>query len=135
MLLDISHARIVHLEWETKLEDILSGRRRPVKVSTHNECMLGSWLYIEGIKKYNHIPEVMRLEQIHVTFHSLAQQVINNHAHRRDGSADELFKEVKLLSREIIYLLTKIEQHVIHRKKRINIVRHPIKALSNLFNS
>jgi hypothetical protein len=133
MLLDISHARIVHLEWEIKLEDILSGRRKPIKVSTHHECILGSWLYTEGMKKYKHIPEVMRLEEIHATFHSMAQQVINDHAHRKDGSADELFKEVKQLSREIIYLLTKIELEILHRKKRVDVVRHPLRSFAKLF--
>ena len=133
MLLDINHARIVHLEWELKLEKILIGNGENVKVAKHDECMLGAWLYTEGLKKYKHMPEMLQLEEKHARFHELAQKVVTEHARKQEQKAAEHFAEVKQLSVEIIYLLTKIEYKVIQRQKTINTLTAPFRMVSNLF--
>ncbi|MBF0265357.1 MAG: CZB domain-containing protein [Gammaproteobacteria bacterium] len=134
MLLDINHARIVHLEWELKLEKILIHGGEAVKVANHNECMLGSWLYTEGLKSYKHFPETMLLEGAHAQFHDLAQKVVNEHARGREQKAAEHFKQVQELSREIIFLLTKIEFRVIQRKKTVDKIKAPFRFVGNLFS-
>ncbi len=106
MLLDITHARLKHLEWEFQLEAILKGRQKNLTVSTHDECMLGRWLYNEGLSKYSFIPELGLLEREHKTFHRLARQVVNEHKIGEHEKALKTFSEVKRLSKEIIFLLT-----------------------------
>ncbi|MEO5344122.1 MAG: CZB domain-containing protein [Gammaproteobacteria bacterium SHHR-1] len=134
MLLDINHARIVHLEWELKLEETLQRGRRPLKIVSHHNCMLGVWLYTEGLVKYRQAPEILRLEELHHNFHDLAQQVADAHAERQPALAQELFEELQLESREIVYLLTLIELRILRQKRRFHLLRHPLRSLRKLFS-
>ncbi|MBF0255060.1 MAG: CZB domain-containing protein [Gammaproteobacteria bacterium] len=134
MLLDINHARIVHLEWELKLEETLRRNRRHIKIVSHHNCMLGVWLYTEGMVKYKQTPEILRLEELHRNFHDLAQQVADAISQKQDRLAGELFDELQLESREIVYLLTLIELKVVRQKRRFQLLRHPISSLRKIFS-
>ena len=134
MLLDITHARLKHLEWELHLEEILQGRKKATTVSTHDECMLGRWLYNEGLAKHSSIPELALLEREHKAFHRLARQVLNEHKVGNHEKARETFSEVKWLSKEIIFLLTFIELAVLNKQKKYYAIRHPLKSLKGLFS-
>ncbi|QEP43964.1 hypothetical protein D5085_13055 [Ectothiorhodospiraceae bacterium BW-2] len=133
MLLDITHARLMHLDWEMELEAMLSGRKRLKSVCGWHECILGQWLYQEGIPRYGSISHVVTLEQEHKKFHELAQQVVKYYQSGHGERAAELFKEVQRLSKEIIFLLTVIERQVVKRRQMSYMVRHPLKSLQRVF--
>ncbi|MBF0218692.1 MAG: CZB domain-containing protein [Gammaproteobacteria bacterium] len=133
MLIDINHARITHLEWEFELEDILSGRKRNHNdVTSHDECMLGTWLYREGLKRYGHIAELVLLEKHHTTFHREAKKVLREHQLNNSEAANVAFAEVQSLSREIIFLLTVVEYRIIKRQQKVEAIKHPIRSLRRI---
>ena len=134
MLLDITHARLMHLEWELQLEKVLSGRAKTAAIGTHDECMLGHWIYNEGMQKYSSIPELEILEQEHKSFHRFARQIIREHKAGQNNQAEKTFQTVKKLSKEIIFLLTVIELSAFRKKHRSYAIRHPLKTLSTLFS-
>ncbi|MBF0286424.1 MAG: CZB domain-containing protein [SAR324 cluster bacterium] len=134
MLLDINYARIVHLEWELTLEELLTERKSSVQLTSHKDCMVGVWLYSEGLSNYRHLEELPRLEKLHKDFHTQAQRVIDLHTSYQEKRAEEAFLKLKELSKDIIFLLTLIELKILHRKQTIDKFRHPIRALSNFFS-
>jgi len=134
MLLDINHARIVHLDWEQKLEKLIRGHHAPLKVSTHDHCILGNWLYTQGIGQYRHIPEIMKLEQTHKDFHDLAQKIVDEkHQHNDKQKVQDTLIQLKSHSKDIVYLLSIIELKVLHQQERLKMIKHPMRALKNLF--
>lgn len=145
-MLDIMIARITHVEWVYQLEMILKKRSTTVSLKSHNECDLGIWLYNEGLKVYEEIPEIELLEECHKAFHYAAAQVGTWHnsaqvSPQQTAQAELDFEEAQRMSKEIVYLLTMLEYKMLRKhqeseKSSANVlkkmIRHPWKTLNSV---
>ena len=78
-MIDITIARITHVQWVHQLEMLLHKNTTAVSLPSYHDCELGVWLYGEGLRTYKSIPEIEQLEQSHKVFHLAADNVIEWH--------------------------------------------------------
>jgi hypothetical protein len=134
MISDLGYMRLVHLSWELQLEELLDTHHaQHIEVDSHEECPLGVWLYQEGLREFGNNLEILQLERDHKQFHQAVRRVIRSHKHQRKKEASEALQEVKLLSREIIYMLTAVELKLLKKKSSTYAWRHPLRAISRIF--
>ncbi|KJU84434.1 hypothetical protein MBAV_003370 [Candidatus Magnetobacterium bavaricum] len=138
-MIDITIARITHVEWEYQLELALQKRNLVINMRPYNECELGIWLYSKALKMYQEIPDIELLEKEHKLFHIAAEKVVKWHnspkiSSRYDAQAQIDFEEVQQKSKEIIYLLTMLEFKMLLKYKHDNSghMKNPLKALANM---
>lgn len=145
-MIDITLARITHMEWVYQLELALQKESVHVSITPYDKCDLGLWLYGEAIKRYNDIHEIDILEKEHRLFHFAADRVVQWHNSSKQSAKAEAqarvdFGEVKRRSKEIIFLLTMIEfkllnlyQEIENRnaKKYKHIIGTPLRVLRRL---
>ncbi|KJR44071.1 NM21-2 [weak similarity to] lipoprotein of MSR-1, hypothetical conserved in MTB [Candidatus Magnetoovum chiemensis] len=142
-MIDITLARITHMEWVYQLELTLRNEHVYISIAPYDNCELGKWLYNEAINKYSQINEIETLENEHKLFHYAADRVVNWHNKRNKSAQSEAqaqidFEEVKKRSKEIIFLLTVIEYKLISiyqerenkkSKKYIETIKSPLETL------
>ncbi|MBF0338183.1 MAG: CZB domain-containing protein [Nitrospirae bacterium] len=145
-MIDITIARITHVEWEYQLELALQKRNLVINMRPYNECELGIWLYSTALKMYQEIPEIELLENEHKLFHMAADKVVKWHnspkiSPRYDAQAQIDFEEVQQKSKEIIYLLTMLEFKMLMKYQHDSsdqlldfksIIKNPLKTLTNM---
>ncbi|MBF0352667.1 MAG: nitrate- and nitrite sensing domain-containing protein [SAR324 cluster bacterium] len=109
--MDFSLARSQHMAWKTRLRNYLDGRETlSVKEAvSHKDCMLGRWLYAEGIAAYGHFEEMKKLEFDHEKLHQLVKTIIS--LKEVDKTRAEMeYKKLVTMSNVIVSLLDTIEQ-------------------------
>ncbi len=112
--LDVNIARIIHLKWEEQLEGLIQGKASEnLKLSSHEDCDLGIWIYSSGLQKYAQRPEIWALKDVHKAFHHHALEVIQAVAAGDPDQAETAMQQVRNLSKEIIYQLTHMELAII----------------------
>ncbi|MES0336607.1 MAG: CZB domain-containing protein [Candidatus Magnetobacterium sp. LHC-1] len=145
-MIDITIARITHVEWEYQLEQALQKRNLVINMRPYNECELGIWLYSTALKMYQDIAEIELLEKEHKLFHVAAEKVAKWHnspkiSPRYDAQAQMDFEEVQQKSKEIIYLLTMLEFKMLMKYQYgssglqvdfKSLIRNPLKSLTNM---
>lgn len=133
-LFDISRARLAHLEWEMELEDLLRRKKTQVHIDSYENCDLGLWLYSIGLSRFGGIAEIHQLEEEHRQFHAKANSVLHHFRGHRHDLADHDLAEVRRLSKEIIFLLTKTELKLITRQDPMQVLKQPLLSLRRLFS-
>ncbi|MBL6988762.1 MAG: CZB domain-containing protein [Bacteriovoracaceae bacterium] len=108
-VLDVSHARLVHLRWARDLTKTFGSRGKNVCLQSANNCALGAWIKDVGLKIHPNIDEIEMLDSVHQSFHKKAESTIHNLIHKRDARADHAYLDMLWFSRETIYLLSLIE--------------------------
>ncbi|MCI4626385.1 MAG: CZB domain-containing protein [Candidatus Magnetoovum sp. WYHC-5] len=113
-MIDITMARITHLDWLYTLELALQKKRIYINIMPYGKCELGKWLYDEALAKYKDIPEIDTLEKEHKFFHLAADRVVKWHNSTTVSAQAEAqalldFEELQKRSKEIIFLLTTVE--------------------------
>lgn len=101
-----------HIKWKIRLQKYLEGTSEekldPEVICRDNECVLGKWIYGDGIK-YSTMPAYQNLKQTHALFHHCASQVVRK---TDEGQANEakqiLSNEYSGLSRDITRMLVKM---------------------------
>lgn len=145
-MIDITFARVTHIEWAYQLELALQKRNLVIDMRHYNECELGIWLYGNALRMYGEIPEINLLEQEHKLFHVSADKVVKWHnspkiSAKYDAQAQMDFEEVQKKSKEIIYLLTMLEFKMLKKYQDNStglsstikdIIKNPIKSLTNI---
>ena len=76
-MIDITIARITHVEWVHQLERLLHKDTTSASLPSYHDCELGVWLYGEGLQNYKEIPEIGLLVQSHKLFHVAAENGAN----------------------------------------------------------
>ncbi|MBF0604899.1 MAG: CZB domain-containing protein [Nitrospirae bacterium] len=112
-ILEIGHARLVHLQWANHLPDTFRNRGRHVSLEPAELCALGVWIHGTGLKRFGQINELVLCDQAHTAFHTRAAETLRNLRKHRDEHADRAYAEVLNLSKEIIYLLSVIEYRLL----------------------
>ena len=145
-MLDITIARITHVEWVHQLEMILHNSSSSVTLPSHHDCELGVWLYGEGLRTYKEIPEIGLLEKSHKVFHIAADNVVEWHNSSKFNSqktaqAEIDFRDALNTSKEIIYLLTMLEFKILQKYQESqevapaglkNMINHPWQTLKSV---
>ena len=119
-MIDITIARITHVEWVHQLEMLLHKSSTKVTLPSYHECELGVWLYGEGLRTYKEIPEIRLLEKSHKTFHIAADAVVAWHNgpkfnSQKAAQAETDFRNALKTSKEIIYHLTMLEFKILQK--------------------
>ncbi|MBF0517503.1 MAG: CZB domain-containing protein [Nitrospirae bacterium] len=140
-MIDITLARITHIEWAYQLELALQKRNLTINIRNYNECELGVWLYTNALRLYGDIQEINSLEQEHKMFHVTAEKVVKWHnspslSARYDAQAQIDFEEVQRKSKEIVYLLTMLEFKMLTKQQKDitfqDIMKNPIGSISQI---
>jgi len=109
---DLSAAKTAHLAWKGKLRAYLDGKgtlTREQAVS-HRDCVLGKWYFSEGLAKYGDIPEMKQIDAPHEQLHDIIKNIISLNEAGRHEEAEQEYRKVEPLSKEIVRLLGKIEE-------------------------
>ncbi|MEO5330957.1 MAG: CZB domain-containing protein [Magnetococcus sp. YQC-5] len=131
-MIDLSVARLVHLQWVLTLEATILKGRTDLILHTHDTCELGRWLYTVGHKKYGEFPEMAQLEKQHRAFHLSAESMVALFGQNKFVEADLLLENLKQESKDLIFLLTLIEYRLLNRTLLDDILHHPLKTLRGL---
>ncbi|MEI6705432.1 MAG: CZB domain-containing protein [Deltaproteobacteria bacterium] len=119
-MIDITVARITHVEWVHQLEMILREGSTTVTLPSYRDCELGAWLYSEGLHTYKEIPEIIQLETSHKVFHIAADNVVawhngSKYDSKKIAQAETDFRDAQRTSKEIIYILTMLEFKILQK--------------------
>ncbi|GAB6041042.1 methyl-accepting chemotaxis protein [Endothiovibrio diazotrophicus] len=111
---DLSLARKKHLEWKSVLRAFLDGRSTlsEDQAVSHKECSLGRWYYAEGISEYGNLPEFKEIEQPHAEMHATVRRVIQLANAGNMAEAEQEFRKVDPLSREVVGHLNDVEMKI-----------------------
>ncbi|MBF0626021.1 MAG: CZB domain-containing protein [Magnetococcales bacterium] len=128
--LEISVARTLHLYWEAELEKALITPGHRLELPNHEDCELGLWLHNTGLRKYRSIPGFTGLLDTHRKFHVAAGEVAATLAD--PDRARVVMEDVRELSREIIFRLTRLELDSLARQRETGqSASHPLRPLIN----
>jgi hypothetical protein len=145
-MIDITIARITHVEWVYQLEMLIHKNTSAVSLPSYQNCELGVWLYGEGLRVYKEIPEIGMLEKSHKVFHTAADNVVEWHNgskfnSQKTAQAELDFKNALKMSKEIVYLLTMLEFKILQKYQESqevapaglkNMINHPWQALKSV---
>ncbi len=106
--MDLHRAGIEHLLWKRRIRNYLDDKegRGTVETVSHKNCRLGRWIYSSGIKKYGELTELREMEIIHAETHNVANRIIRFKNDGRLEDAEEEYKKLEAISREIVGKLT-----------------------------
>jgi chemotaxis signal transduction protein len=121
-LLDFVQAREKHRQWLGRLTQVLEGKLTLTQeqAGSPRDCALGKWLYSTGIEQYGDIAAMQTLEATHRKFHETVREVVLL-KQAGDSGAERAFGTVEVLSKDVIELLTLVEQKVAEAQN-VNIV-------------
>ncbi len=110
--LDISMAKISHLDWKSKLIDFIYGFNELTQsdVSSHFECDFGKWLYSVGLKEFEHLPIIKNIEREHKVLHDDIKRIIDLPKEEREGeNGQKTIDDFKLKCDILIALLDELK--------------------------
>ncbi|CCQ74672.1 CZB domain-containing protein [Magnetospira sp. QH-2] len=110
MLLNVNIARLAHMRWTLDLERAFRRHGKDAALQPAEQCELGVWLHSVALKKYEEQDTFIELDRVHKRFHELSERTVSALHHGRLRQADDFYEELKRLSREVIFLLTRIER-------------------------
>ncbi|MBF0626974.1 MAG: CZB domain-containing protein [Magnetococcales bacterium] len=132
---DLSVARIAHVLWEAELEEMVGQTRKTIRLTSHEECELGTWLHGEGIRELYHLDPIRQLVSVHEQFHHAAERLVSLIAMGTPEEIEREMNRVRMLSRDIVYRITEAELDYLEHKPLSDFAAHPFKSLIHrLFN-
>jgi len=111
--LDVNAARLAHLRWELALEALVNGVGAREPMQGHEDCVLGTWIYGTGLRRYGGLGSVWELKTVHKRFHHVAEEIMAALASGDEPAAAAALQTARRLSAKILYLLTALELDVI----------------------
>ncbi len=83
-----------HMQWRRRLNDVVFGSNKEIIDTSHvckdNQCVLGKWIYGDGMEKFARLREFKRLQNTHAQFHVCAARVLDLHYQGYKTQAIEL---------------------------------------------
>jgi two-component system chemotaxis sensor kinase CheA len=116
-------ARDAHRAWVGRLRQVLDGRITMTieEAGSHRLCLLGKWIYSEGLKDYGDLAEVRALEQAHEQFHNRVREIVALKNANESAKAEERLLELTALSARVLDCLVNAEKRVLESQS-VNIV-------------
>lgn len=108
-------ARDAHRAWLGRLRQVLDGRKTMTleEAGSHRLCLLGQWIYSEGLKDYGDLVEVHSLEKVHEQFHHLVREVVTLKHANEQAKAEQKLHELTALSGRVLECLVNAEKRVL----------------------
>lgn len=132
---DFCVARVVHVLWESELEELVQKRRKTIKMGSHEDCELGMWLHGDGIRELYHLDSVRQLVGVHEEFHHIADHLVALTLTGQPKSLESEMDQLRRLSHDIVYLITAAELDYLEHKPLSDFSVPPVKSLIHrLFN-
>jgi methyl-accepting chemotaxis protein len=105
--LDLSAAKIAHLNWKTRLRSFLDGQATLTEAEavSHTECAFGKWYYGEGVKNFGHIQELKDVEAPHAELHRTIKEIVGARNAGDQAAAEKLYAKIDQISQRIVGLL------------------------------
>jgi methyl-accepting chemotaxis protein len=105
--LDLSAAKMAHLNWKTRLRSFLDGQATltDAEAVSHKDCAFGKWYYSEGLKQYGHIQELRDVEEPHAELHRTIKEIVTARNAGDKAAAEKLYANVDQISRRIVGML------------------------------
>jgi len=109
--LDLSAAKMAHLNWKTRLRSFLDGKASLTEAEavSHKDCAFGKWYYSEGLASYGHIQELKDVEAPHAELHRTIKEIVKARNAGDTATAEKLYASVDHISRRIVGLLDAAE--------------------------
>ncbi|MGE8205662.1 methyl-accepting chemotaxis protein [Heyndrickxia sp. NPDC080065] len=103
-----------HLLWKWKVYNMLLGIEKidMRKIPTYEDCRLGKWYYGELPDNLKNSLSFKQLEVPHHTVHQYAIQAVECYEKGDTNGAEEVFVLLEQASKEVISLLSKLEQEL-----------------------
>ena len=116
-------ARDAHRAWLGRLREVLDGRKTMTleEAGSHRLCLLGKWIYSEGLRDFGDLAEVHSLEKVHERFHQLVREIVTLKNANEAAKAEERLQELTELSERVLDCLIKAEKRVLESQS-VNIV-------------
>ncbi|MEO5354022.1 MAG: CZB domain-containing protein [Magnetococcus sp. XQGC-1] len=112
-ILDVSHARLLHLRWLEGMFHAFRSHHRHIVLNTEESCLLGEWIRKVGLPKWGHLGEMTALDEAHQWFHTQGENIIKYLKTRQNAQADQAYAMMQTDSREILYLLSLLESRLL----------------------
>ena len=111
---DFSAARSAHLAWMSRIRGHLDGTKPldEAQVVSHRHCALGKWYYDEGMQEYGQNPAMRAIEKPHAELHNVIKRCVELKNAGKPQEAEELYRRLEPLSKEIVGLLTEVERAI-----------------------
>ncbi|CAA6606408.1 conserved hypothetical protein [Rhodospirillaceae bacterium LM-1] len=129
---DIHAARLAHVGWEMELERLASGDQTSQALIMHTGCALGRWIRERGQDKYEFYKETINLLDAHENFHAVADEIIALNERCKADIPSDLILKMRMVSREVVYLLSSLELSVRLEKQKSEPLTHAIHSLTVL---
>lgn len=116
--MDFDEAVATHTKWKRKLRQDLAkhdGSLRPAEVSLDHKCVLGRWIYGEGVT-YSSLPEYTRLKYEHARFHMVAAELVKKAMAGESTDAETApcsSSEFSTSSAAIVIAIMAMKKHVV----------------------
>lgn len=115
-MVDFSLSRLKHQARKLRLRLFLDGKSEVIpsdEDASPRNCKLGQWVHSVGLKEFENIPEVLRLEKVHAEVHAGIRRIIDLKRAGHTAQAEQEFIALEPFSDELLSLLTTVEQKVI----------------------
>lgn len=105
-------AKTDHILWKWRIENMLVGRIQleTEAVRDHTACRLGKWYYSGGQKQFGENQVFQSLDPLHAKFHQTCAKAIELYKEGRNEKAQQLYKEINELSKEVCSILDQLKQ-------------------------
>ncbi|MBF0116135.1 MAG: CZB domain-containing protein [Magnetococcales bacterium] len=126
-VLDVSHARLMHLRWSRQLLKAFQNWGRDAVLEPAESCFVGIWIHEVNTRRRFDDAVIHELEDRHQRFHQRAEETIRLLRRKNFRKSEEAYQDVVRLGREVIYLLTRIEMTLLQSgevDKPINLLGH-----------
>ena len=96
--LDVTMAKLAHLDWKLKLTDFMYGvvDLHESDLKNHHECDFGKWMDTKGLKEFEHLSIMSTIDHEHQGVHEEIRRLVLMPKDRRDSEegkkAIEAFK-------------------------------------------
>lgn len=112
--LDFQQAKAKHLQFKSRLRDILYGEvsENESHVLSQYECPVGKWIYSEALANYHHIPQMLELERVHAGLHTVAHTLVDKYKAGQEEEAREGLVEIEAIAGNLMLLFDELELKV-----------------------
>lgn len=99
-----------HLRWVHRLDEMLAGKAtlQLGDVASHDDCILGQWIYGRGQVDFGGLPEFVALETPHVRLHQAVRSAVMAYNRGDRSTAEAGRNEAERMSHEIVAALDRL---------------------------
>ncbi len=113
--LDVTMAKLAHLDWKSKLIDFIYGLAdlKASDVSSHHECEFGKWLYSTGLKDFENLPIMAAIEREHKGVHDELKRIVLLPKEQREGdNGQKMIDDFKVKCDHLVGLLDELNSKI-----------------------